>query len=144
MAAAARNAAAAGGSFRTVGSMDEAFAGAHAVYPKSWGPYELMRERVEANRKGDKARMAEIEAQALARNARHRDWICDERRMGLTNDALYMHCLPADIGAEVSPGVMERFRVAVARQANKKVYVIMALLAAAKVSGLAARLDALS
>ena len=110
--------------------------GADAVYPKSWGPYDLMLERVEANRAGDKAAMAEIEQRALERNARHRDWICDERRMGLTNgDALYLHCLPADIGAEVSPGVMERFRVDVAREANKKVYVIMALLAAAKVAG---------
>jgi ornithine carbamoyltransferase len=43
-----------------------------------------------------------------------------------------MHCLPADIGAEVSPGVMERHRFNVAREANKKVYVVMALLAAAK------------
>ena len=133
MAAAAANAAASGGSFRTVASMDEAFAGAHAVYPKSWGPWDLMQERVAANRKGDKAAMADIEKRALERNARHRDWICDERRMGLTKDALYLHCLPADIGAEVSPGVMDRFRVDVAREANKKVYVIMALLAAAKV-----------
>jgi knotted carbamoyltransferase YgeW len=140
MAAAAANAAASGGSFRVVGSMDEAFADAHAVYPKSWGPWDLMQERVEANRKGDKARMAEIETHALERNARHRDWICDERRMGLTRKALYLHCLPADIGAEVSPAVMERFRVDVAREANKKVYVIMALLAAAKVEDLAARL----
>jgi hypothetical protein len=38
---------------------------------------------------------------------------------------------------------MERFRVDVAREANKKVYVIMALLAAAKVRDLAARLEAL-
>ncbi len=136
-----RNAAASGGSFRVVHSMDEAFAGAHAVYPKSWGPYDLMLERVEANRAGDKARMAEIERRALAENARHRDWICDERRMGLTAEALYLHCLPADIGAEVAPGVMERFRVPLARQANKKLYVIMALLAAAKVSDLAVRLE---
>jgi knotted carbamoyltransferase YgeW len=141
MAAAAANAAASGGSFRTVASMDEAFAGAHAVYPKSWGPWDLMLERVEANREGDRAAMAHIEKRALERNARHRDWICDERRMGLTENALYLHCLPADIGAEVSAGVMGRFRVDVARQANKKVYVIMALLAAAKVEGLAARLD---
>jgi len=143
MAAAAANAQASGGSFRTLASMDEAFAGAHAVYPKSWGPWDLMQERVAANRKGDKAAMADIEKRALERNARHRDWICDERRMGLTKDALYLHCLPADIGAEVSPGVMERFRVDVAREANKKVYVIMALLAAAKVPDLAVRLEAL-
>ncbi len=143
MQSALQNAAASGGSFRVVHAMDEAFADAHAVYPKSWGPYDLMRERVEANRAGDKPRMADIEARALTQNARHRDWICDERRMGLTAGALYMHCLPADIGAEVSPGVMERFRVHVARQANKKVYVIMALLAAAKVPNLATRLGAL-
>jgi knotted carbamoyltransferase YgeW len=141
MAAAAANARASGGSFRTVASMDEAFAGAHAVYPKSWGPWDLMQERVEANRKGDRAAMAGIEKRALERNARHRDWICDERRMALTDDALYLHCLPADIGAEVSPGVMGRFRVDVAREANKKVYVIMALLAAAKVEDLVARLE---
>jgi knotted carbamoyltransferase YgeW len=143
IAAAAANATASGGSFRTVSSMDEAFAGADAVYPKSWGPWDLMQERVEANRRGDKAAMADIERRALEGNARHRDWICDERRMGLTKDALYLHCLPADIGAEVSPGVMSRFRVDVAREANKKVYVIMALLAAAKVRNLASRLEAL-
>ncbi len=143
MAAAAANAAASSGSFRVVDSMDEAFAGAHAVYPKSWGPWDLMQERVEANRKADKAQLADIEKRALERNARHRDWICDERRMGLTREALYLHCLPADIGAEVSAGVMQRFRVDVAREANKKVYVIMALLAAAKVEDLADRLDSL-
>jgi ornithine carbamoyltransferase len=141
--AARANAAAGGGSFRVATSMDEAFTGADAVYPKSWGPYALMLERVEANRRGDRAAMSDIERRALERNASHRDWICDERRMGLTKDALYMHCLPADIGAEVSPGVMGRFRVDVARQANKKVYAIMALVAGAKVSDLNARLSAL-
>ena len=120
--------------------MDEAFEGADAVYPKSWGPYELMQERVEANRAGDRSALAEIEQRALGLNAGHRDWICDERRMELTNDALYLHCLPADIGAEVSAPVMERYRSDVARQANKKVYVIMAVLAAAKVKDLSRRL----
>lgn len=140
-----RHAAESGGSFRVTGSMDEAFEGAVAVYPKSWGPYDLMLERVDANRKRDAKRMTEIEQAALARNAGHKDWICDERRMGLTKggDALYMHCLPADIGAEVSPGVMARHTVNVAREANWKVHVVMALLATAKVPDLAARLAAL-
>ena len=136
------NAAASGGSFRITGSMDDAFAGAHAVYPKSWGPYDLMLERVAANRAKDAAKMKEIEGRALERNARHRDWICDERRMDLTANgkALYMHCLPADIGAEVSPGVMKGAVVDVAREAQKKVYVVMALLAVAKVKDLAGKL----
>jgi ornithine carbamoyltransferase len=136
------HAAESGGSFEVAGSMDEAFAGADAVYPKSWGPYDLMLERVAANRARDKAKLAEIERAALDRNAGHRDWICDERRMALTRQgkALYLHCLPADIGAEVSPGVMEQHRVHVAREANKKLYVIMALLAIGKVPDLAKRL----
>ncbi len=136
------NAEASGGSFRTVASMPEAFDGADAVYPKSWGPYELMLERVEANRAGDTAALADIEHRALQRNAAHTDWICDEALMARTADALYLHCLPADIGAEVSAGVMDRFRVSVARQANKKLYVIMALLAAAKATDLPGRLAA--
>ncbi len=131
-----------GGSFTQTGSMDEAFEGADVVYPKSWGPYDLMLERIEANRRGDKEELAAIEGRALERNRRHTDWICDERRMGLTRDgkALYMHCLPADIGAEVSEGVMAGARVDLAREANKKVYVVMALLAAAKERDLLGRL----
>jgi knotted carbamoyltransferase YgeW len=141
MAWAAEGAAASGGSLRVTDDMDDAFAGAQAVYPKSWGPQVLMRERVAANRQGDREALHDIEQRALAHNAEFRAWICDERRMALTDDALYLHCLPADIGAEVSPGVMEQFRVAVAREANKKLYVVMALLAAAKVSDLTAVLN---
>lgn len=125
-----------GGSFEQVRTMDEAFDGADIVYPKSWGPYDLMLERAGAG--GEQ--MKDIERRALQRNRAHMGWICDERRMALTNDALYMHCLPADIGAEVSAGVLERFRFSLAREANKKLYVIMALLAAAKVPNLAERL----
>jgi knotted carbamoyltransferase YgeW len=143
--AALRSSRAVGGAFRVTESMDEAFAKAEAVYPKSWGPYDLMLERVAANRERDGKRMKDIETRALARNASHRDWICDERRMGLTagGDALYLHCLPADIGAEVTTGVMARHRMNVARQANKKLFVIMALLAVAKVPDLARRLEGL-
>jgi len=136
--AAEHGAAEDGGGFERCESMEEAFRDADVVYPKSWGPQDLMLERVEANRQGDAAAMRDIERRALERNARHRDWICDEERMATTRDgeALYLHCLPADIGAEVSPGVMDKARLDLARQANKKVYVVMALLAAAKVAGL--------
>jgi len=69
MAAARANAAEHGGSFRICDDMDEAFDGAVAVYPKSWGPYDLMLERVAANRAGDTAELAQIEGRCLARNA---------------------------------------------------------------------------
>ncbi len=137
-----RGATESGGSFTVTNDMDAAFADAHVVYPKSWGPYDLMLERVAANKSGDKAAMGGIEKRALDRNAGFKDWICDERRMALTHggDALYMHCLPADIGAEVSPGVMAKHTVNVAREANWKVYVVMALLASAKVPDLGQRI----
>ena len=137
-----------GGSFSVVENMSKAFVDADVVYPKSWGPYSLMMERVQANNEGGDsgaAKMAEIEARALQQNAEHRDWICDERRMALTqgSEALYMHCLPADIDAEVSPGVMAKAELDLAQQANKKVYVIMALLMAFKSADLRAGLDEL-
>lgn len=137
-----RHAEASGGSFSVTDSMDEAFTGADIVYPKSWGPYDLMLERVAANRTKDNDLMRDIERRALERNAQYTDWICDERRMGLTKngEALYMHCLPADIGDEVSPGVMDGARTDVAREANKKVYAIMALLSVAKEPALKSRL----
>ena len=105
----------------------------------------MMMERVAANKAGDSAAFAEVERRCLERNAAHTDWICDERRMGLTDagKALYMHCLPADQGDEVAHSVLERYKVEVAREANKKVFVIMALLAGAKLPDLHERLAAL-
>ncbi len=143
MAVAEKHAKASGGKFTITHSMDEAFQNADAVYPKSWGPYDLMLERVAANNRRDKDGMKDIERRALERNASHKDWICDERRMGLTKggDALYMHCLPADIGDEVTPGVMAKHRVNVAREANKKMYVVMAMIAIGKVPDLGKRLE---
>jgi len=139
---AAQSNSANGGSFRIVDDMDEAFRGADIVYPKSWGAHDLMLEKVGANAAGDKAALAAIEERALARNAEFTNWICDEDRMSLTagGEALYLHCLPADIGAEVSPGVMDKHKVNVAREANYKVYVIMAMLAGAKVPDIKRRL----
>jgi knotted carbamoyltransferase YgeW len=144
LTAARHHAEQSGGHFRVAGAMDRAFDDAEVVYPKSWGPHDLMLDRVEANRAHDTRRMGDIERRALERNALHRNWICDERRMALTagGKALYLHCLPADIGAEVTPGVMKLHAVNLARQANKKLYVIMALLAVAKVPDLGDRLKA--
>ena len=135
-----KHAAESGGTFTQVSSMDEAFAGADIVYPKSWGPYDLMLERVAANRAKDTQGMKDIEKRALDRNKLHADWICSEKRMKATNSALYMHCLPADIGAEVEQSVLERFRFSLAREANKKLYAIMAILAVSKVDRLRERL----
>ncbi|MGI5863573.1 MAG: hypothetical protein ACOX6T_16165 [Myxococcales bacterium] len=137
--AAKKNSEESGGKFTVTNDMDQAFEGAIAVYPKSWGPYDLMLKRVGEK---DKAALAALEKQMLSMNAKHKDWICNEERMAKTvkGDALYMHCLPADIGAEVTPGVMHKHVVNVAREANWKVYVIMAMLAIGKIPNLGTKL----
>jgi knotted carbamoyltransferase YgeW len=140
LAAAAKHAEESGGSFRTVHSMDEAFDGADIVYPKSWAPLAVMRERTEIRRSGQFARLEELEQACLAQNAKHVDWECTEERMKRTADgkALYMHCLPADISGvscrqgEVSARVFERSRLHTYREASWKPYVIAMMILATR------------
>lgn len=133
-------AAKSGGRFRVTHSMDEAFEGADIVYPKSWAPAWVMRERTQLLRSGERGALAELEQQALAQNARHQRWECDEEKMTRTNDgaALYMHCLPADISGvscksgEVSAPVFERARLGTYREASYKPYAIAAMILATR------------
>ncbi|SVB61011.1 uncharacterized protein METZ01_LOCUS213865, partial [marine metagenome] len=55
-----------GGSFSVSNSMEEAFAGADIVYPKSWAPYKVMETRTELLRKQDHAGLDELEKHCLA------------------------------------------------------------------------------
>jgi len=128
----------AGGRFSVSNSMDEAFAGADIVYPKSWAPFSVMQKRTELLKAGDTAGLEKLEQQALQENARHMDWECNADRMRGTNDALYMHCLPADISGvscehgEVSADVFDAHRVATYREAGYKPYIIAAMMLLSK------------
>ena len=78
--------------FEIVDDMDAAFVEADIVYPKSWGIESLFHKPEEA----------------LEISKNYRNWICDERRMSLTKkEAVYMHCLPADRGNEVTNEVID-------------------------------------
>jgi knotted carbamoyltransferase YgeW len=140
LAAARRFAAQSGGSLVQVGSMQEAFEGADAVYPKSWAPAAVMRERTRLLRAGEAAGLAELERGALAENARHQAWECDDEKMQRTKGgrALYLHCLPADVTGlscehgEVSRAVFERARLDTYRQAGHKPFVIAAMILATR------------
>lgn len=147
-----RKAKQSGGSFTIVHDMEAAFQGADVVYPKSWAPYRIMERRTELLRAGDKSALADLEREALAQNARFKDWECNEQRMERTRggEALYMHCLPADISGvscregEVSAGVFERYRKATYRQASYKPFIIAAMMVLGRLDNPVEKLKALT
>jgi knotted carbamoyltransferase YgeW len=138
-------AATSGGSFTVVDSMAAAFDQSDIVYPKSWAPMAVMHERTRLIRSGERAKLADLERDALANNARFTDWECTEALMKRTRngDALYMHCLPADVTGvscatgEVSRGVFERARLDTYREASHKPFVIAAMILSTRVEDVA-------
>ncbi|HNV95637.1 MAG TPA: knotted carbamoyltransferase YgeW [Bacteroidales bacterium] len=131
-----KNAAASGGKFTVSNSMEDAFRNADIVYPKSWAPYNVMERRTQLLQKGDKDGLKELEKEALANNAKYKNWECTEDKMKLTKGgkALYMHCLPADItdvscsAGEVAASVFERYRIDTYKEAGFKPYIIAAMI----------------
>jgi ornithine carbamoyltransferase len=116
--------------------MGEAFCDADIVYPKSWASYYTMENRTAALRSGDTAVLDKIEEAGLENSACFKDWECSKELMSMTRDgqALYMHCLPADISGvsceagEVSADVFERHRLTTYREASHKPFVIAAMM----------------
>jgi len=125
-----------GGKFRIVHSMDEAFLDADIVYPKSWAPFEIMKKRTTLLTKGDHRGLKDLEKKCLAINAGFMNWECNDTLMNTTRkgQALYMHCLPADISGvscrygEVSQSVFERSRTNTYKEASWKPFIIAAMM----------------
>ena len=102
-----------GSNFQIVDDMDTAFENADIVYPKSWGIEELFHKPEEA----------------LEISKKYKDWICDERRMNLTKrEAIYMHCLPADRGHEVTDAVIDGPQSVVYQEAENRLHTCKAIM----------------
>lgn len=127
IAAAQANAAESGGSFEIVEEMDAAFEDADVVYPKSWGVYDLMLARQDLTSKQE---IDDNQRACLAMNGKYQDWICDQRRMQLAKpEAVYMHCLPADRGSEVTDAVIDGPQSIVFREAENRLHTAKAIMA---------------
>ncbi|MBI3243555.1 MAG: ornithine carbamoyltransferase [Chloroflexi bacterium] len=100
--------------FEVTDNMDEAFKDADVVYPKSWGPLVTT--------------TGKDEGKALIE--KYRSWITDGRRMKLAKeDAIYMHCLPADRGLEVTDEVIDGPNSVVYDEAENRLHAQKAVMA---------------
>ena len=119
-----------GGSFSVSNSMEEAFADADIVYPKSWAPYKVMETRTELLRNKDHKGLEDLEQKCLAQNAKVTGWECTESLMKTTGDgkALYMHCLPAHRGEEITAELMDAPDSVIWEEAENRLHAQKALM----------------
>ncbi|MFP4322257.1 MAG: ornithine carbamoyltransferase [Anaerolineales bacterium] len=103
-----------GGSFEMLDDFDAGFDGADIVYPKSWGALLTTEDNEESAKIGKQ----------------YTDWITDDRRMGMANEnAVYMHCLPADRNIEVTDSVLDGPQSIVYDEAENRLHVQKAVMA---------------
>lgn len=103
-----------GTGFEIVHDMDEAFKDADIVYPKSWGPLLTTTGKEDGKALIDK----------------YKSWITDQRRMELCKeDAIYMHCLPADRNLEVTDEVIDGRHSVVYDEAENRLHAQKAVMA---------------
>ena len=113
-----------GGSFETTNDFKEGFEGADVVYPKAWCPTVFFQPPVG---EGD-----EEKSQAIFEQ--HKDWKATSELMDLTaQNAIYLHCLPADRGHEVDNDVIDKtegpgWRSAVFDEAENRLHVQKAVM----------------
>ena len=145
------NAKKGGGSYKRVKTMEEAFKDADIVYPKSWAPFAVMEERTKIVEHNDEKALHALEQSCLASNAKYKNWTCTEDLMKTTKggEALYMHCLPADITGvsckegEVEEAVFDKYLVPLYKEASYKPYIIAAMMFLAKFQNPSAKLEEL-
>ena len=130
------NAKQSGGSLNVGHSMEDAMKDADIVYPKSWAPFHIMQQRTKLLQAADKEGLKALEQTCLTNNAKFKNWEYNDAKKKLTKnqDALYMHCLPADISGvsckegEVNGNVFEQYRIRTYLEAGFKPYIIAAMM----------------
>lgn len=102
-----------GGSLRVTNDPDDAFAGAHVIYAKSWGAKQFY---------GDAT--ADIAARATFSER----WIVDQRKMNTTHSGIFMHCLPVRRNVIVTDEVLDSAASVVVDEAENRLHAQKAIL----------------
>jgi len=110
--AARENCKAAGGSFQITHDIEAAYDGADVVYAKSWGSLQYY---------------GRPEEEAVLRSG-YRNFIVDEGKMALTNNALFSHCLPLRRNIKATDGVMDADYCVAIDEAENRLHVQKALM----------------
>lgn len=87
-------------------NQQEAFEGADFIYAKNWSSYEQYGEML----------------------CKDRNWVVDEAKMALTNEAKFMHCLPVRRNMIVSDGVIDSPNSIVIPEAGNRVFAAQAVI----------------
>ena len=95
----------------------EGYRDAHVVYSRNW-------VTPEAYKSGHLDKQSEIE-----KASKHTEWICDDEKMKLTNDALFTHPMPVDRGSEVTDEIASGKRSIIYDVAENRLHVQKASMA---------------
>lgn len=107
-------AVAAGGSLEVVDDIEKAFTGADVIYAKSWGSKNFY---------------GNSEQDIVKRWKFRNKWIVDDAKMALTNDAIFMHCLPVRRNVIVTDTVIDSRASVVIDEAENRLHMQKAIMA---------------
>ena len=105
---------ASGGNLQTTNDVEAAFTGAEVVYAKSWGGKQFY---------------GNSEQDTITRAQYRRKWIVDQDKMGRTDDAIFMHCLPVRRNVIVTDAVIDSPASVVIDEAENRLHVQKAIMA---------------
>ena len=111
---ATQNAIESGGSFKMSHDIDASYKDAEIVYAKSWGALPFF---------------GKWDSEKPIRDA-NKHFIVDERKMALTKNAAFSHCLPARRNVKATDGVFDSPQSLVIEEAENRIHVQKALMAA--------------
>ena len=107
-----KRAYASGGSLEFCNSMEEAFQKSTVICAKSWGALKYY---------GNWEKEKELRDQL-------KNWIVTQEKMELTNNAIFMHCLPVRRNVEVTDEVLDSKNSVILDEAENRMWAQMALL----------------